>query len=303
MYSIRKILSELEVPHEQIGENRDLFTLILPTDQADSNALIFFDRPDAKTLDRLAEKKYAVALVERTWAAAHRDEIKRRGGAILAVENPRLVIARITSLLFPDDEQTAPGVDPTARVDSNARIHPSVKIGPYCIVGECEIGEGSVIGAFSVIKNGCVLRKRVTVREHCCVGGTGFGFVRNHLGTLERIPHVGHVLLEDDVELFPYVNVDRATFGVTVVGRGTKIDHYAHIGHNSSIGVDTVITAGVVLCGGSRVGDRCWLGVGSIMKEKRTLGNEAKTGLGAVVLRDVPDSTVVVGVPAKPIRE
>ena len=205
--------------------------------------------------------------------------------------------------MYPKQNSDAPRVHSTALVDPSARIHPSVRIGPYCVIGKCRIGEASDVGAFTVIGDRVRIGRRVRILEHCMIGGPGFSFERDKTGRLVRTPHVGGVVIEDDVDLFPYVNVDRATLTETRVKRGAKIDHYAHIGHNCTVGRDSVVTAGTVMCGGSHLGAGTWAGVGSIIKEKVRTGKRGIIGLGAVVLKDTEDDSVVVGVPAKPIRK
>jgi len=140
--------------------------------------------------------------------------------------------------------------------------------------------------------------------DHCVIGRDGFHFVKD--GKYKdwlHFPHVGRVVIEDDVEIFPFANVDRGTLGETRICRGAKIDHYVHVSHNVVVGEHTVLTAGVVLCGGSRIGHHSWAGIGSMVKEKVKVGNEVTLGMGAVVIRDVPDGQTVAGVPAKELKK
>jgi UDP-3-O-[3-hydroxymyristoyl] glucosamine N-acyltransferase len=176
-----------------------------------------------------------------------------------------------------------------------------VTISAFSIIGKCEIGENSIIGSHSIIKDGVIIGKNVVIREHCLIGGPGFGMVRDEHGHVFRMPHIGHTVIEDDVEIFPYTNVDRATFGLTRIKRGAKLDHYVHVGHNSQVGLDTIVTAGVVFCGKSSVGDRAWLGVGSILKEGVVVEDDTFVGFGSVVLKTVKAGTTVIGVPARPL--
>ncbi len=188
-------------------------------------------------------------------------------------------------------------------IDEAARIHPSAVIGPFCVVGRTTISEGAVIGPYTMIENNVSLGRGVKIREHCTVGGYGFGFARADSGSLVRVPHIGAVVIEEDVEIFPFVNVDCATLTETRVRRGAKLDHYVHMGHNSEIGEDALVTAGAVLCGGSSVGAETWIGVGAIVKEGVRVNHGATVGLGAVVIRDVAADDVVAGVPAASVRK
>jgi UDP-3-O-[3-hydroxymyristoyl] glucosamine N-acyltransferase len=201
-----------------------------------------------------------------------------------------------------EDDQWGTGIHPSALVSPQAQLAEDVTVGPYCVLGSCRVGAGSRIGAFCRIHDGVVLGRRVKIREHASLGGVGFGAERGPDGILARFPHHGSVIVEDGVEIFPYANVDRGTFGPTRVGEGTFVDHYVHIGHNSSVGRHCIITAQVVLCGKSVIEDRVWLGVGSIIREGRRVGADATVGLGTVVIKDVPAGATVAGVPARHIR-
>jgi UDP-3-O-[3-hydroxymyristoyl] glucosamine N-acyltransferase len=301
--NIRELLNDIGVPYDHAGaSDREDFVRVASTADADADCLVYVNKPGDGTLDLLRRSVYAVALAARPWGESVRRELDAIDRSVFLVDNPRLVVARILGRLFPNDDFVDSGVHPTALVHPGASIHATVAIGPYCVIGRCVIGEGSRVLSHTVIRDGVVIGKRVVVREHCCIGGVGFGFVRNEHGALERMPHVGTVVIEDDVELFPFTNVDRGTLGPTLIRRGTKIDHYAHISHNTSVGEDCVITAGTVLCGSSRLGSRTWMGIGAIVKEGTAVGDDVTVGLGAVVLRDVPDGLVVAGVPAVPLK-
>jgi UDP-3-O-[3-hydroxymyristoyl] glucosamine N-acyltransferase len=213
------------------------------------------------------------------------------------------VIARVLNQLEMEEHVRFSGVHSTAIIDENARIHPSAVIGPYCIVGRSVISEDVLIGPYTMIENNVSLGSRVKIREHCTVGGYGFGFARTSSASLVRVPHIGAVVIEEDVEVFPFVNVDCATLTETRIRRGAKLDHYVHVGHNCEVGEDALVTAGVVLCGGSFVGAGTWIGVGAIIKERIRVNHDATVGLGAVVIRDVAAEDVVAGVPAKSIRK
>lgn len=213
------------------------------------------------------------------------------------VDSPKLVYTRIIEL-FMEAPQFL-GIHPTAIIDSQAEIHPSVSIGAYCVIGKSKIGENTRIDASCIVHDKVQIGKNVWIREHCSIGGGGFGFIRNENGKLEKMHHIGGVVIEDEVELFPFVNVDRATLSETRIRKGTKVDHYAHIGHNCTIGEDCIITAKVVFCGGSSVGSSTWIGVGTIIKEKVKVGNKVLIGLGSIVTKDIPDGETWMGAPAK----
>lgn len=131
------------------------------------------------------------------------------------------------------------------------------------------------------------------------IGGSGFGFAKNEDGTWLEIPHIGWVVISDNVRIGSNCCIDRGTIGSTYIGDGTKIDNMVHIAHNCKIGKNVIICAGVTFCGSVTVEDDVWLAPGTLIKEGVTIGKGAKTGLGAVVIEDVKPGALVYGCPAK----
>ena len=154
------------------------------------------------------------------------------------------------------------------------------------------------IARHALLTRGVKYGARVRVHDLAYVGSRPFEFTREADRTLLGFPRCGGVVLGDDVEIFPFTNVDAGFLGDTVVGRGTKIDHHCHIGHNAQVGEDCLICAGTILGGHVVVGDGAFLGIGVEVKPRVTIGARAVVGMGAVVLADVPDYARVAGVPA-----
>lgn len=299
MPDMLEVLESLSIDYDVIARRPEprpfAFEGVRPLSAADANAAVF-----VKNVAALSEESQGAVFVVR--AGADVPDAVASGRSVVAVPDVRRTMQQVLSRLINDEDDTPGVIDDTARIDDAAVLHPSVSVGPFAIIGKCSIGEDSRVGAYTRVHDGVTIGRRVVIREHCLIGGVGFGFVRDEQGRALRIPHAGGVVIEDDVELFPFVNVDRGTLVPTRIRRGAKIDHYCHVGHNTEVGEDTLLTAGVVLCGSSRVGSSAWIGVGSIVKEGVAVGDAATTGLGAVVLRDVELGGVVAGVPAKPLN-
>jgi len=303
-YKLSKILKELNVQYKRAGaKNKDIFEYVMPFSEADESSLVFFNKANAKTFSDLLRVHFAVILLEEDWGLKHFHEIENISASIFIVKNPHLVVSRILSMIYPSEDFCFGGIHSTAFVHSEAKIHSSVSIGPYCIIGNCEIGENSRIYSSVVIKDNTVIGKNVIVREFCLIGGTGFGHIRDQNGYLQRMPHMGRAIIEDDVELLPFVNVDRGTLNETRIKKGTKIDHYCHIGHNCIIGEHCIITAKVVFCGGSSIGCSSFVGVGSIIKDDLIIGFNCLIGMGSVVTKNIEAGTTVYGNPAKEVKK
>lgn len=127
----------------------------------------------------------------------------------------------------------------------------------------------------------------------------GFGYARDEDGNWLWIPHSGGCIIDDDVDIFPMTTINRGTIKNTFIGKGTKIDHHCHIGHNSSIGENCIICAGVIICGGVSIGDNVWIGPGSKILNKKTVGNDCYIAMGSNVVNDIPEHCMVKGNPAK----
>jgi UDP-3-O-[3-hydroxymyristoyl] glucosamine N-acyltransferase len=211
-----------------------------------------------------------------------------------------------------------PGVHPTAYVAESARVAEGATVSAFAVVGEgslvesgavlhphvfvgpdCRVGEGSVLHPHVVLRARVVVGRRVIVHSGSVLGADGFGYVFD--GQAHRkIPQVGRVVVEDDVEIGANVAVDRATLGDTVIGRGTKIDNLVQIGHNTVVGSDTVIVALTGISGSCRIGRGVVVGGQVGIADHVTVGDGAQIGSQSGVHREVPAGARVIGTPAMP---
>jgi UDP-3-O-[3-hydroxymyristoyl] glucosamine N-acyltransferase len=237
------------------------------------------------------------------------------GRPAIRVAQPYAAIAAILPVFFPEPA-VAPGVHPTAHIADSARVAATATVAAFTVVAErsvvesgavlhphvfvgpdCRVGEGSVLHPHVVLRARVEVGRRVIVHPGSVLGADGFGYVWD--GQAHRkIPQVGRVVVEDDVEIGSNVTVDRATLGETVIGRGTKIDNLVQIGHNTVIGSGSIIVAQVGIAGSCRIGRGVVLAGQVGIADHVTVGDGAKIGSQAGVHRDVPAGAGMIGTPA-----
>ena len=278
----------------------------------------------ASTLDKagpgqitfLSNKKY-VPLVKDTQAGAviTAEKMDSRASLLIA-EDPYYAFMQIVVLLHGHRQHPQTGVSShafvssTAKLGSDCNIHPFATIGENAVIGKnCQVYPGAFIGPNvtvgddcilypnAVIYDGCVIGNRVIVQSSASIGQDGFGFA-THQGVHHKIPQIGKVVLEDDVEIGSGCAIERGTLDDTVIGRGSKIGDLVAIGHGTKIGPYCLLVPQVGVSGSVTMGHHCVLGgqVGVVGHIK--IGNLVKIGAKAGVVNNVPDGATIVGTPA-----
>ena len=178
---------------------------------------------------------------------------------LIRVKNAYECVARLLQL-YESMKPKKTGVDSLAFVAPSAKIGKDVYIGPFTYVGEnVVIGDGTHIYPNVTIYDGCQIGQRVTIHAGTVIGADGFGFAPNTAG-YEKIPQIGIVIIEDDVEIGANTCIDRSTMGQTVIHKGVKLDNLIQVAHNCDIGENTVMSAQVGLAGSTQIGAWCMVG-------------------------------------------
>jgi UDP-3-O-[3-hydroxymyristoyl] glucosamine N-acyltransferase len=222
-------------------------------------------------------------------------EFTKSNGFIIA-ENPRLEF--IKALIFLENEIGFSTWGVPAKIDPSAKIGQNVVIENGCVVGANSIIEHNV-----VLHAGTRIGKNSRVRSCSSIGGDGFGFERLQDGTPLRFPHLGGVVIGDDVEIGSCTAIARGTLSDTIIEDNVKVDNLVHIAHNCLVKKGAFVIACAELSGGVIVGENSWVAPNSCTHQKITIGDNSLVGLGSVVTKNVPAKTVVAGNPAKRIRE
>ena len=248
--------------------------------------------PSSRALILVDDAEIAMLLVLESWAAQERVDVQ-----------PGIDASAV--------------IDPTATIGAGVHIGPHVSIGPGARVddGAC-IDAGVRVGANAGVGSGTVLHANVVIEASCevgagcrlhagvMIGADGFGYRPDPAGAgIRKVPHLGTVMIGDDVEIGASTCIDRGKFGATVIGDNTKIDNLVQIAHNVRLGRSVLIAAQAGLAGSVTIGDGVQIGAQVGIVEHVKVGAGARIGAKAGVIRDVPPGEAVVGVPAQPVRE
>lgn len=188
-----------------------------------------------------------------------------------------------------------------AVVEAGARIGANCQIYPQAYIGDgVSIGEGTIIYAGVKIYEGCHIGKNCILHAGAVIGADGFGFAPNAEGGFDKIPQLGNVVIEDNVEIGANTCIDRAKTDSTIIRRGVKLDNLIQIGHNVQIGENTVSSAQTGIAGTSKVGSNCFLAGQVGIADHVTIGNRVSIGSKSGLEKDVPDGESRMGYPAMP---
>ncbi|MFM7840481.1 MAG: UDP-3-O-(3-hydroxymyristoyl)glucosamine N-acyltransferase [Nitrospira sp.] len=235
----------------------------------------------------------------------------------LVVANPKYALAQLTQQFFMTPYKPSGIAQPIAQ-GADVQIGPDVSIWPFVTLGDrVKIGArvtlypGVFIGDDSVLGDDCLLYPNVTIRERCeigrrvvihsgtVIGSDGFGYVQEQ-GRHHKIPQIGTVLIEDDVELGANVAVDRAAFGKTVVKRGTKVDNLVQIAHNVTVGEHNILVAQVGIAGSTMLGSHVIVGGQAGLADHIEVGDRVQIAARSGVNRSLAGNQIVSGTPAIP---
>jgi UDP-3-O-[3-hydroxymyristoyl] glucosamine N-acyltransferase len=295
-----------------------IVTGVAALEEARSGDVAFYD--NARYAPALALCRASACFIRAADA-----EFAPPGVARLIVAEPHRAMAIATGLLHPAALAPASlfaavGPSPSAIVHPQARLEDNVTVDPGALIGPfAEIGAGTIIGPHATIGpkvkigRGCrigahvsimhaFLGDRVIVHPGARIGQDGFGFVLGAEGHL-KIPQLGRVIIQDDVEIGANTTIDRGALRDTIVGEGAKIDNLVQIGHNVTVGRGCVIAGQTGIAGSSEIGDFVAIGGQAAIGGHLTVGAGARVAAKSGVMRDVAPGARVGGTPAKPIRQ
>jgi UDP-3-O-[3-hydroxymyristoyl] glucosamine N-acyltransferase len=260
-------------------------------------------------------KCQAAAAVVAESVAMDKDQAR----PLLWVRDVEQAMFPLLSLFAPPEDSPEVGVHPSAVVHPSVKLGQAVRVGPHvsvgagCVLGDgvvlhagarlyagVQVGMGSIIHSNTVIRERCLIGRGVILHQNVSIGADGFGYRPAPDGRgLAKMPHVGTVIIEDGVEIGPATCVDRAKFGATVIGAGTKIDNQVQIAHNCRVGRCCLIAGQSGIAGSVTLGDGAILGGSVGIVDHVRVGNGARIGARSLVTRDVPAGAAWLGMPAE----
>ena len=290
-YSIEDILSLINQEYELAGTKQvKIITNFKSILEADEASLVWCS-PDR------ADKKELITKTKARWIICDKeidisDELKKEK-AFIKVDNPKYVFSsilrNITNKSFPES------VHPSAIIHPEASIGANVYIGPNSTIGKCTVGENTIIHGHCFIYDGVEVGKDVTIEAGVVLGAEGFGMAKDNDGHWHRFPHIGKLIIADQVEIGANTTIDRGTLGNTRIGFGSKISKSVRVAHNVTIGSDCIITGGVVISGSVSIGNNVWVGPNASILNKITIEDDVAISISATVTKSVKKGYQVIG--------
>jgi len=265
--------------------------------------------------DKFFPATQASAIIVKTGFSKSRNDI-----TYIEVDSPEKAFFTILTKFF-TPEFPLNGIDPSAFVHPTAKLAENVAVGKNvvissgCIIGaDTKVFHNTVVSDNVSIGRGCLIHSNVSVRENCIlgnrviihsgtvVGSDGFGYSPNEKGEYKKIPQIGNVIIEDDVELGSNVSIDRAALGSTIIKRGCKIDNLVQIAHNVILGEDTVVSAQTGVSGSTKIGRHCILAGQAGLVGHIELGDNVIITAQSGVSKSIPKPGYYSGSPAMEMR-
>lgn len=305
-FSARQIADYLQ--GEVVGDENMTVSTFSKIEEGIPGAISFLSNP--KYTQFIYETNSSIVLVNRDFKPEH-----PVSATLIKVDNAYEGIARLLAL-YESMKPSPKGISPLASVSEKAVIGKDVYIGPFVYIADgVSIGDGTqlhprvTIGAGVSIGDGCIIYPGVTVyhgcrignrcilHAGCVIGADGFGFAPTP-GGYEKIPQIGYVEIEDDVEIGANSCVDRSTMGKTLIGKGVKIDNLVQVAHNVEIGDNTVISAQSGIAGSCKVGSWCMFGGQTGLSGHLTVGDRVNLCAQTGVIGNIKEGSTMMGTPA-----
>lgn len=277
------------------GEMRDAYIDNLAEVERVNETTLDWINPSKQNKQAIAESSKArVLLVDETITPI-------ASKVLIHVNNPKVALAEIGNHFFVGQPKV--GIHPTAIIDPEARIGKNVSIGAYCVIGNAVIGDDCLLDSNVRVYDDTVMGKGCVIKAGAVLGGAGFGYEKDADGNKFRFPQIGQLIMGDYVEVGANTCIDRGALADTVIGDYTKINNLCHIAHNNKIGRNVTITGCVNVSGSNVIDDDVWIAPNSSIRGWVHICKGATAGMGAVVVKDIPEGETWVGNPAHKLEK
>lgn len=294
-----KLLNNIEKYKHCLIEHEFIVKQVCGISNPKNNSIMFSKVLNDDILEKLSLIKESLIIVNENQNFSL-EKIKK-SNLIICVENPRMEYAFLLTYML----EKSPDIRKYKDLYNNIVIGENVYIGENTIIEPgVFIDHDVIIGENCLIMTGTKIRKNVKIGDNCVlrensvIGGQGYGIERDENGVTIRIPHLGGVIIGNNVEIGALTAIAQGTIDPTVIDDYVKIDNLVHIAHNCKIGKGSMIIACAEVSGSTEIGSNVWIAPNASIINKTKIGNNAIIGIGSVVIKDVPSSTTITGNPA-----
>lgn len=287
---------------------------------ANNNSLCFAS--DFASIESTIQKQTSILIIPQKLKEKIPAQLLTPQLGLISVQNISLAMSTVLPLFDDKKLRFHQGIHATAVIHPTAKLGKNVSIGAYSVIGEdcivgdnclisshvvienfAEIGNNCLLHSFAFVGSRCQIGSQCEIHPHTTIGSDGFGFAPDQENIRHKIPQLGIVVVEDNVEFGANCAIDRATLGETRIGKGTKFDNNCHIAHNCKIGQNNVFAAGFMMAGSSQVGNNCMFGGQAVVTDHVKVGNNVIVGGKAAVTKDTLTAGAYTGYPLEPIKE
>lgn len=279
------------VAGQVVGDGAINIKSVAPIEEAKNGDLVF-----------VLEKKFLPrALTSKASALVVFDDAKVAGKAAILVKSPRHAMAKILALFAPSKPKTS--IHKTAIVPKSCKIGKDVFLGPFVALGEnVVVGDQTIIHSHVTIYDNVKIGKRAIIHSGARIGVDGYGYIQENKKHI-KVPQVGTVVIEDDVEVYANVCISRGTIGATIIGAGTKIDNLSHVAHNCKIGKNCAVVSLVGFAGSVTLKDNVYVAGQAGFGGHLTIGENSFVMARAGITKNFPAGSVISGFPAQEHRK
>lgn len=282
------------------GDQSFKLTEALPPEKAHAQSLVFCSSQEQ--MDQALRAGGLVFILDAK-AFTQKDFAKN----LTIFTTPQISAAMATALPLLDDKRSrfpSHGPHPTAVIDPTAKIGKNVLIGAHVVIeANAVIGDNTILHPLVFVGARTQIGKNCEIHPHTTLGSDGFGFVADKNNVRHKIPQLGFVVLEDNVELGANCTIDRGTLHETRIGQGTKFDNLCHMAHNSRVGKNCVLAAGIKIAGSTSIGDNCMFGGDVSITDHIHITDNVIVGGRSAVTKDITKAGAYTGFPLEPMRD